>query len=1259
MLPIDKVAKTTVKKITSIVSQIRKYLTPTDVILCENQGKERAESDFSALSEDEKTIYNNSVWLRSEKWTLLWCIQYANKKHQNQRHISKEWQALFKHHCPMKKDIARTILTTQKYNILHWKVFTQDQLETMEKTIEDMLQNNKCPILNPIPEPSIEESNITVENQQEEQQNDTNNTNPNDTTTVPHNDITPETNGEDPNRTNSFEEEEQSEGDERTVKIEEDILNVIEEVKRMSLDQRPELIKITENKTFKNLKAEVNQVMSRMNLSDLNLEQINNYHFGTALYIQRKIAPWYDETKKSSKRNNKPKTPPWKVKITKRMNLLRAEISQMTSTEPLTKNLINRLGRLKRKYNISQDHFNTKIAEHSVKLKALASELKNRTKKYENKRINKQFRENPRNVYRDMTEEKIDVENPPEKDKLDSFWRPLFEEPKDHKEGEWIEEIIQQNSDKPEMDMFEIDQDDITFKLKTFANFKKPGVDKIPNFWLKQLSCFHSYYVTIFNQILNENTETPIWFTTGKTSLLPKTTETTNPRKYRPICCLPTSYKLLTGIISDKIYEHLDNNQMLEEEQKGCRRRRQGTKHQLLINNCVLEDCKRRARNLSMAWIDYQKAYDSVPHSWISRCLDLYKINPKVTEFLKNVMQRWTMDMTLRHSKGEINLPNVKVRRGIFQGDSLSPLIFCIAVDPLSKLIKKEKIGYSLSKSRKKEDKTQDQLSHLLYMDDLKLYAEDEKGLDILLGIVHTFSTDIGMDFGLDKCAICVIKKGKNIKSPDKEISEGKFIHDLEDDSTYKYLGIEENSKIEHKTLRIKAKKEYIKRLKKICRSQLSPKNKITAINQMATPVLAYGFGIIDWPQNEIDSLDVKTRKILTMHKIIYRNQCMDRLYIPRREGGMGLFEINDIYRKSITNLDYYIQNTHEKHIQLVKRQHQEDLSENKSITKLAEIFRKKHLQQEQHTFGEHILGPDYVLQPSQEQPNQTQETAQNREETTHTKHPYMFYEKANKKKRWKTSKRAGYFFEESQKSYIDKKGSFQWLQNGELTYDEERLILAAQDQGLMTNGFKKMCGISQSDKCRFCHTATETSSHLLSGCQTLLADGHYTKRHNKVCSYIHWTICQANNIQTKKVWEHQPEMITTNEDITIFYDKPIPTGRYIENSAIKPDIVIKDDKNRSALIIDVSVPNDFGINRAEREKVTKYQDLKNALREEWELDNIQIIPIIIGATGLIKDNLQQYLDAIPGKPSKYQCQVAAIRGTVSLLKRCLGSTFL
>ena len=82
------------------------------------------------------------------------------------------------------------------------------------------------------------------------------------------------------------------------------------------------------------------------------------------------------------------------------------------------------------------------------------------------------------------------------------------------------------------------------------------------------------------------------------------------------------------------------------------------------------------------------------------------------------------------------------------------------------------------------------------------------------------------------------------------------------------------------------------------------------AINQKVIPVLSYGFGIVDWPQIEIDNLDVKTRKILTIHKSIYRNQCMDRVYLPRREGGMGLMEINDVYSNTIVNLDFYLQTT-------------------------------------------------------------------------------------------------------------------------------------------------------------------------------------------------------------------------------------------------------------------------------------------------------------------------------------------------------------
>ena len=197
-------------------------------------------------------------------------------------------------------------------------------------------------------------------------------------------------------------------------------------------------------------------------------------------------------------------------------------------------------------------------------------------------------------------------------------------------------------------------------------------------------------------------------------------------------------------------------------------------------------------------------------------------------------------------------------------------------------------------------------------------------------------------------------------------------------------------------------------------------------------------------------------------------------------------------------------------------------------------------------------------------------------------------------------------------------------------------------------------------DRCRFCGEASESSSHLLSGCKVLLAEGLYTDRHNRICKYLHWTICKEYDIPVDKVWLHEPQPVTTNptNETTIFYDHVIPAGRYILGSAVRPDIVIWDKANKNAKIIDVSVPNDYGINRAEREKVVKYQDLKNDIRETWELQDVEVIPVIVGATGILKNNLQNYLDSIPGKPNKYQAQTEALRGSISIIKRALGSKF-
>ena len=88
---------------------------------------------------------------------------------------------------------------------------------------------------------------------------------------------------------------------------------------------------------------------------------------------------------------------------------------------------------------------------------------------------------------------------------------------------------------------------------------------------------------------------------------------------------------------------------------------------------------------------------------------------------------------------------------------------------------------------------------------------------------------------------------------------------------------------------------------------------------------------------------------------------------------------------------------------------------------------------------------------------------------------------------------------------------------------------------------------------------------------------------------------------------------------------------------------------------IEVSVPSDYGLNAAE--KVTKYQDLKNDLRQTWELDDIEIVPIIIGATGLLKDNFKDLLIKVPGSPNLEETQLQAVKSTVTILKRALSCT--
>ena len=121
-----------------------------------------------------------------------------------------------------------------------------------------------------------------------------------------------------------------------------------------------------------------------------------------------------------------------------------------------------------------------------------------------------------------------------------------------------------------------------------------------------------------------------------------------------------------------------------------------------------------------------------VPHSWIIECLDLFGVAENIKSLFVNSTENWKVMLC----SGNFELGEVEIKHVIFQGDSLWPLAFALALIPLSLILRKANAAYELSESKEK-------INHLLFMDDLKLHSRSEKELDSLVQTVRVFSEDI------------------------------------------------------------------------------------------------------------------------------------------------------------------------------------------------------------------------------------------------------------------------------------------------------------------------------------------------------------------------------------------------------------------------------------------------------------------------------------------------------------------------------------
>ena len=643
-------------------------------------------------------------------------------------------------------------------------------------------------------------------------------------------------------------------------------LNKLNKIIDEHMDEELVGFKRVERKILKQWVQKINRILPKIRTD--NLTSTNNLIKACSILVGKEAGL------KVFKKQQARVTPWWKRRIQSSIKEIRSHISILDRKR--RKELIKsrKYMELEKKYHVKRKGLGTVIEELRQRLQVKSTKIKRYDQRIEQFRLDEMFQVDQKKVYQQLNGETKSSEKP-DANESKEFWSNIWDrEVKHNTQAEWLQELKEESVGGEKQDDLVMTTDMVTKQSKKMPNWKSPGPDGVQGYWIKNLTALHERIAVQMNDLLVNGKEVPKWLTTGRTILCQK-----DPSKggavdnYRPISCLPLMWKLMTGIISNSVYDYLEINNILPSKQKGCKRKSRGTKDQLLIDKTVMKDCKKRHTNLGMAWIDYRKAYDMIPHSWILESLEMVNVADNVIEMLKRSMNNWNVNLT---SSGDF-LGNVNIKRGIFQGDSLSPLLFVVCMIPLSRILRKVKVRYTLKNGEK--------LNHVLFMDDLKLFGKNENQVNSLVSTVQVFSDDIKMEFGVKKCGILIMHRGAVAKTKTTGIvlPSGETIKHIDEDG-YKYLGILEFDSVKEKEMKEAFATEYFRRVKLVCKSKLNGKNKVNALNTWAISLMRYGAGILNWRVNEVDQMDRKTRKIFMINKEFHPKSDIDRLYVPRKK---------------------------------------------------------------------------------------------------------------------------------------------------------------------------------------------------------------------------------------------------------------------------------------------------------------------------------------------------------------------------------------
>ena len=529
----------------------------------------------------------------------------------------------------------------------------------------------------------------------------------------------------------------------------------------------------------------------------------------------------------------------------------------------------------------------------------------------------------------------------------------------------------------------------------------------------------------------------------------------------------------------------------------------------------------------------------------------MHGLERTVIKIIEEIVKTWETRIEVTTCNGREKADPISIDRGILQGDSFCVTLFIMSLNPIARYLRSTK-GYSLSLSPTLK------MTHVLFVDDLKTYHKSEsKAAVISLKLKQMFG-DIGLEWGLGKCAALSMKRGKiGQEQTQMPISHTEFIPLLQNSDHYKFLGKQENATHLEEIVTREASKEYLRRCAFIWSSPLTIPRKIASTNNFAVPAVQYQMWSSMWHMEDIRKLDRDTRKLIKNNKAMHHQESIASLHLQKSKRGRGLMEVESVYKLTKIKVAHCASLTEDPRLNLVRmaneRNHAKKLP---SINTTAYNYANE-------------LGIRMTLDPVDKVTTSTFNGETKIVKSAHPKALDSILKKASSEKTLAEFQNQPWLSNLSVKQENEPNihqpsliALNDWRNVPDLVFSVNQAI---RQQLVNTKTYQKAKLKYQIENitCRMCNVEQETVPHIMCGC-SLIAQSIYKSRHDKMLRPLyHFTLNKYGfeESEVNKPWYQQslPQPVMENQKAKIYWDVHHYVTNCPSNKSNESDIAIFD----------------------------------------------------------------------------------------------------